>query len=240
MKKVLIFLIIVIIICVVAFVFINRSSTSPRVDPKIEEQDQYSRIVVVKTFDTVFKNSKVEVNSSIPTFTSLSSEANNFINKKIADESNYSKIYAELTEKMNPESIGYFTFYSNYERYNCFDFVSIVVNQKIELENVKRISRKKCYVINAKDNKTADLREVFGNKTNYKDAILKEIYSQAEAKKIDLTGGSDVVRITDDQAFYIKDYKLHIYFEPGSISAEENGELDFEMPFELKNGLFLY
>ena len=240
MKKILVFLVIVIIISIVAFVFINRQNTGTRVDPKVEEQDQYSRIVVIKPYNTVFKNSKVEVNSSIPTFTSLTAEANNYINKKIAEDSDYSKIYAELTEKMDPDSIGYFTFHTTYDRYNCFDFVSIVVNQKIELENVKKVSRKKCYVVDAKDNKTADLREVFGNKTNYKDAILKEIYSQAESKNIDLSGGSDVLRITDNQAFYIKDYKLHIYFEAGSISAEENGELDFEMPFELKNGLFLY
>ena len=242
MKKVIILIIVVILICGVAFFVFNNNKGGSQTgsDSSDKTQYQYATTITITPASTDFSNKAMEVHCAIPKFTNLSTSVNNYINSKIEKDLIYTNVYDEVTDGLDPSSIGKFTYNVTYERYNCFDFVSVVATQNIQLEGSRAITRKKCYVIDAKNDRTANLKDMFANKSSYKNKVKDEIYKQAATKNIEITGGNDIFTIDDEQAFYIKDDKLHIYFEPSEISAASNGELDFIMPFELKNGVFVF
>jgi len=83
------------------------------------------------------------------------------------------------------------------------------------------------------------LMDVFENKLNYKKNIIAEINKQAIDKNLELMGGNGLTQLDDEQAFYIKDNKIIIYFEASEIAATAVGELEFEMPFEMKEDKFI-
>lgn len=103
------------------------------------------------------------------------------------------------------------------------------------------MQKEKIYVINAKNSTSAVLQDVMENKANYKDRIITFVNEEAFKNKIELMGGNGITKISDTQSFYIKDNKLHIYFEASEIAPVSAGALDFELPFTLtKQGLFNY
>ena len=239
-KKILVLVLVIIIICAATFfIFKGKKSggASQGTDSKDEEQYQYATTLTVMPTTTEFSTDAMNVRCIIPKFTNLNTSVNNYINSKIEKDLIYTNVYDEVTAGLDPSEIGKFTYNVNYERFNCFDFVSIVATQNIELEGSRNLVRKKCYVIDAKNDRTANLKDVFANKSSYKGKVKSEVIKQAEEKGIELTGGNDIFTIEDTQSFYIKNDKLHIYFEPSEISAAANGELDFEMPFKLNNGV---
>ncbi|MBR3280823.1 MAG: DUF3298 domain-containing protein [Clostridia bacterium] len=242
-KKILVLVIVIILICVAAvlvFKFKNNGAvaSNPGTNSQDNEQYQYAATLTVTPTTTEFSNKNMNVRCIIPKFTNLNTSVNNYINSKIEKDLIYTNVFDEVTAGLDSSSIGKFTYSVNYERFNCFDFVSIVATQNIELEGSRSIVRKKCYVVDAKNDRTANLKDVFANKSSYKSKVKSEVSKQAEEKGIELTGGNDIFSIEDTQSFYIKNDKLHIYFEPSEVSAAANGELDFEMPFKLNNGVF--
>ena len=52
-------------------------------------------------------------------------------------------------------------------------------------------------------------------------------------------GDNELTILSEFQSFYIKDEKLHIFFEASSVAANSFGDLDFEMPFEASKGKFI-
>ena len=154
------------------------------------------------------------------------------------NELNYKNVYDELKKGLEEEDVGDFTYRVSYERYNFYDFISLVVTQEIEFGDSRPTISKKCYVVNARKNQTAGLKDLFNNKTNYKGRIMSEINKQASEQNIEIVGGSGITSISDSQSFYVKQEKLHIYYKSAEIAPAAVGELDFEMPFSVSNGLF--
>ena len=233
-KKLIIFVLIIIAICTALFFLVVKRDA-----PVIDKPNEYTGKVEIYTKSDIKNTSTVDVDIKIPQFRNLASEYNSFINSKINSELCFDTVYREVTAGLDGSEIGFFSYETDYTRTNFHDFVSIVSEQKIELAPSRSIQKKKCFNVYVKENRTATLNDIFYNKSNYKKKIIDEVNSQAQANNIELKGDG-FTYLTDSQAFYIKNGKLYIYFEPAEIAPASYGELDFEMPFYEKEGLFNY
>ena len=237
-KKLILIIAVVIVICVIGAFFILKNTISEEGKDEEPKIVYYSTSVIVDSVTNKMNTNTTKVDSIYPQFKNLESNYNTYINSKILNEVGYAAVYKKAIEGLEDNEIGTFTYYTRYERNNCYDFVSLIISQNIELEGSRATTQKTCYVINAKENKTAGLKDVFRNKTNYLGRIRAEINKQVEEKNIEITGGSGSFVLNDSQPFYIKNEKLYIYYKPGEIAPVALGELEFEMPFELNNGFF--
>lgn len=226
-----------ILLSIILIVILNGNNNKP---DEIVVEKPASESVIIKDRASMIKTSKRAVDVIMPEFQNLEDGYESYINNKIYNDLSDVNVYDELTHGLGEEEIGKFTYEASYERYNCDDYLSLVANQYIYLEGAARPRiQKKCYVVNAKENATATLVDIFKDKINYKKAILDEINNQAKEAKIELVGGNGLTSISDTQQFYIKDNKLVIYFEASEISATAVGELEFEMPFEFVDNKFV-
>lgn len=236
-KKVIIFLLVVAIMVIVG-IFITVKIFSNQPEENIPIQDIKNQ-AVIKDRKSVYQNALRDINITIPEFQNLEEAYERYINLKIYQDLSEASVYDEVTEGYEEDEIGFFTYETSYVRYDCGDYTSIVANQYIHLGEARAQIRKRCYVIDTKRNASVSLVDLFTDKTNYKKSILDEINKQAEKQNIELVGGNGLKEILDTQAFYIKDNQLVIYFESSEVAATAVGELEFIMPFEMVNGMFV-
>lgn len=201
--------------------------------------DALSSQVILRERHTSYETSTEQVDIVIPEFDNLDMTYEAYINQKMREDLEIENVYAEMTEGYASGEIGFFTYETTYERYNVEDYVSIVVNQYIHLGEGRPRIQKKCYVVDAKNQMSPSLQDIFVNKIDYREAILAEINQQAEKNQIELVGGNGLKTIKDTQPYYIRDGKLVLYFESSEIAATAVGELEFTMPFEMVNGKFV-
>lgn len=184
-------------------------------------------------------NSKFKIDVRIPFFTNLKvSSFNSYINDKIAKDFDYEKVFDELTAGMQDKESLSFEYNVDFERYDFYQYVSIVVTENSKLSGSRPRTIKRCYVINAEESRTATIKDLVNDKINYKTDIVNEINEQAKNNNIEIYGG-EITSIDDDQSFYIKDEKLHIFFNASYIAANSFGDLDFEMPFNNEKDIFI-
>lgn len=227
---------IVAIIVIASIINQNNQPTEEIVMPKGLAED-----VLIQTKEFTYNNSMFEVDMEVPEITNLNGTFNSYINNKINSDTSYRNVYNELTSGISDlENIGKFTYEVNYERYNCQDYLSLLINQSIQLGEERAINRVLIYVIDAKNSRLLLLQDVMENKIDYKKKITEEINVEAFKNRVELIGGNGLGSISDDQKFYIKDAKLHIYYDASEIAPASVGSLDFEMPFEYVNGVFTY
>ena len=240
-KKIIIIISIVIAIIIVATIVIISAQPKPEVitNEPVTYSDNAARYSINIREYNVSSNNFI-VNSKIPQFVDLDPTFNSYINNKISQELDYNKVYKDMTSGMDSSSIGVFTYETDCERYNFGDFVSLIINQRASLEGQRDTIRRKCYVIDTKNNSSAKLMDVFKNKSGYKKAVLNEINNQAIERKIQFIGGNQLQTLSELQSFYIKDRELYIYFEPSEIASFSDGQLDFKMPFKEEDGLFVF
>ena len=236
-KTVIVILSIVLVIFCISF-FAFRKNEKEEIQEIIVEKN-ISENITIKNNISKYKSSTKSIDVSIPEFQNLDISYENYINNKIYKELNDISVYEEQTKGLKEDEIGYFTYETSYDRYNCKEYISLVVNQYIHMGDGRPRIQKKCYVVNAKTNSTVMLVEIFDDKINYKNIILSEINKQASEKQIELIGGNGLSELADTQAFYIKDNKLVIYFEASEIAATAVGELEFVMPFEMIENKFV-
>lgn len=236
-KKMLgIVVIIVILLVVGVFIAISFFSNQPE---EVVSGEKITSQVIIKDKKVVYQNSSRDINITIPEFQNLEEGFERYINLKMSQDLSETNVYDEVTEGYAEEEIGIFTYESNYTRYDCGDYISIVADQYIHFGETRPQIRKRCYVIDSNRAASVSLVDLFVDKTNYKKSILDEINQQAEAQNIELVGGNGLKEIADTQAFYIKDSQLIIYFESSEVAATAVGELEFIMPFEMVNGKFV-
>ena len=238
MKKI----IILIVVCVLAALVLTMCFSKK--DEMKEQKENgidsvaiaplYAKDAVIKDEVIQFDNEAENVNLVIPKFLNLENEYMSQINSQIAEELSEQKVYADATMGFQDDEIGFFTYEVKYDRFNCGTLVSLVFEQYIHLGYGRPRIQKKCYVIDVQKNKTLKLKDVV-DEENYEELILAEINKQAKDRGIELIGGNGLTKLNDEQAFYIKDNKLVIYFESSEIAATAVGELEFEMNFKLKN-----
>ena len=128
-----------------------------------------------------------------------------------------------------------------YDRYNSDKYISLIINQDYDTDGMRSNQWKDMFTVDVETCKIITLKDlcdidVFAN---FKQNIVDEINTQANAGHIPLMGGRGLNSISDEQKFYIKDSKLYIYFEAGLIAQYTAGELVFEMPYKLENKHFV-
>ncbi len=239
--KIIIIILIVVSIIVVATVAVIHSQSKHEVvtEEPVSFTDDAAKYSIISREYNVSSNNFV-VNSKIPQFVDLDPTFNSYINNKMTQELDYNMVYKDMIQGMGSSDIGLFTYETNFERYNFGYVVSLIVNQRASLEGQRETVRRKCYVIDTKNNSSAKLMDVFKNKSGYKKAVLNEINDQAFQKNIQFIGGNQLQTLSDLQSFYIKDRELYIYFEPSEIASFSDGQLDFKMPFKEEDGLFVF
>ena len=215
------------------------SAAKRNADEQEEIASMASTQVIVEESGYFGEDGNIEADVKIPYFKNLDDSYNFYINDLIKSRFDYKKVFKEFTAGMRNASILRFKYRVDYERYDYYDFVSIIINEYAELEGDRPRIKKACYVINAKDSRTASLSDAFESNKDYKSRILEEVLKQAKEKDIEFGGSEGLSVISDFQTFYIKDNKMHIFFEASSVAANSYGDLDFEMPFEAKNGKFI-
>lgn len=239
-KKNIVLIVAIILVIIALCILINMFKNYEKDENNSEVVEQsISETIKIKDNISKYENSKKSINVAIPEFQNLEDDYERFINFKIYNNLNDVSVYKDAIEGFEEDEIGFFTYETDYERYNCDKYISIVANQYIHLGDARPRIQKKCYVINAETNATAVLKDVFENKNNFEAAILEEINKQAGRKNIELVGGNGLKKLSDTQAFYIKNNKIIIYFEASEIAATAVGELEFKMPFKMVNGLFV-
>ena len=237
----------IIILAIISFVLIgmigifvvNTLQNTPPIIEEIEQDKGAAKDVIIRDKVSKLENSKKSINTTIPEFQNLDSDFQSNMNYKIDKDLNDVNVYKEMTESLESEEIGKFTYEMEYDRYNCGKYLSIVAKQYIHLGDGRPKMQKKCYVIDAEKNASVLLEDVFANKYDYKTSIIGEINSQATKQGIELIGGNGLSELSKNQAFYIQDNKLVIYFEASEISATAVGELEFIMPYEMVDGKFV-
>ena len=235
-KKLIIIILIVVLICG-ASIFVMSKNLFDKKDPGTT--NALSAAIRVEGKEMKWSTSTTNVDIIMPRFDNLANNYNSYLNSKVNSELSFDTVFNEVTAGMNENEVGFFDYEVRFDRYDCYDIISVVATQKIEFGESRTITRKKCYNVNVRENRTAELKDVFLNKTNYKKKIMEEINSQAEKKEIELKGGK-LNYLSESQVFYISNGKLYIYFDAAEIAAASYGELDFEMPFRLEDGLFIY
>lgn len=235
-KKIMVIIGIVVLLLVLYFVLNNHKDKMVSSDTPLESP--VAETIMINDKKVEIKNSLQDVTIILPEFQNLDSEFQKYINAKMETELSEETVYQNAILGLEEEEIGLFTYDVNYNRYNCGDYVSIVMNQYIHLGEGRPRIQKKCYVIHAKENTLSHLSDVVTNKDTYQEVIMEEINKQARSMEIELVGGNGLLELSDTQAFYIKDNKLIIYFEASEIAATAVGELEFEMPFKMVNDKF--
>ncbi len=239
--KILIIAVIVLVISLVAIYLVVKNNDKDGNNGGKEEVEIYSEKIISKTKTFTNKSTNYDIDMKYPQFENLEISFNSYINNKIEADIDYNNTYNSMALGIQDLSkAGKFTYSVTYDRYDCYDYISIVVHRTAQLGNDRRIDKSKIYVIDAKKSSTAVLQDVMGNKTDFKRKVLECINDEAFKKQIELMGGKSLTKLSDTQSFYIKDNILHIYFEASEVAPASVGALDFEMPFKLINGQFEY
>ena len=229
----------VVFVSAIGFFVVNTlHNTTPPVEEVVQDEG-VAKNIVIRDKVSKLENTKKSINTIIPEFQNLDSDFQRTINNRINEDLNDINVYEEKTEIYGAEDIGKFTYEVDYERYNCGKYLSIVAKQYIHLGDGRPRFQKKCYVIDVERNASLLLEDVVTNKFDYKTSIITEINNQASKQGIELIGGNGLVELPKNQAFYIQDNKLVIYFEASEISATAVGELEFVMPYEMLDGKFV-
>ena len=217
----------------------QNSNNINKNNDKTESYINLSDAVVIEEKHTQLQNENNNIDIKYPVFQGLEesyhNEINNIIYKKISHEA----IYNEMVLGDEEREKDIFTYEMDYDRYNCGDFVSIVANQYIHIGNGRPRLQKKCFVVNVENNSIMKITDLFDGESDFRKDIIEEINKQAKERKVELIGGNGLDELNENQAFYIKDNKLVIYFEASEIAATAVGELEFIMPYEMINNKFV-
>ena len=235
-KIIILIVLIVVIACVALLIFGIKHGSSDNGGGN-GENIIYSEIPIIKTITTKEQKDNITIDMEMPQISNLDASYCDFFNQKVKKDLDYTKIYDELSIMDDVKQD--FNYKTRYESYRDGDFLSVVVTQISTYGSNREKQEKKCYVVDAKNSKTAYLEDVASEPYNYKFYIVSRINDIAFRDRIELIGGNGLATISDTQAFYIKDGKMHIYFTSGQIAPVANGELDLEMPFKFENGRFI-
>lgn len=235
-KKIIILIVLIVVIaCLAVFIFGKNHGTSNH--GGIGDNIIYSELPIISTLDNKTQKENITLDMEIPQISNLDASYCDYFNQKVKRDIDYEKIYNELSIMDNVKQK--FNYETRYDSYRNGDFLSIVVTQISKYGDDQERREKKCYVVDAKNAKTAYLEDTAMEPYNYKYYILSRVNDAIFRDRIQLKTGERLTSISDTQAFYIKDGKMHIYFASGQIASESVGDLDFEMPFKFENGRFI-
>lgn len=247
-KKVFIIISIVLILIILGgvgfFVWKNSQGDDVIIEPSgdVEPELSLAEKAIVKTVE-INDNSPSAHRSISVKYPSIQSFGNkdfqNYINTQIMNVIlAYRDEIVTVIDDETPDTALY-TYKTSYEKYACGDFLSLVISNDYNTYGIRSSKWKDTYNIDVRRETLIDLEDLFDANVDYEDAIIYVISEQAKMKNIILFNGLDFEGLSASQKFYIRDEKLIIHFDPSEIAATSYGELEFEMPFRLKeNGKF--
>lgn len=207
--------------------------------PIVSEEKTPSEKTIVDTTESKTSDSKREIHINMPRISSLTDYSfQQYINKRMSDTVKYYQNEINVVLDENTPVITKYRYNVEYDRYNNGNYLSIVIDQDYNTGGMRSNAWKDTYNIDVVRNREIYLSDLFESTVDYKKEIIDEINTQAMLKNYELVGGNGLKDIPDKQKFYIKDGKLIIYFDPAAIAPYVYGSLNFEMPFELKDGKF--
>lgn len=213
----------------------------PESGDDIDDKYYPANTIEVRDSKTISGTQRREVDVVMPAFSNLTDYSfQENMNKKIANTINpYINEIAIVADETVPATKIY-RYTVTYERYNNGKYLSLLVSQNYDtgIDGLRSNAWKDTYTIDVINNQEMMLADVCSS-SNYKKEIVKEINQQAKEKDIQLFGGEGLTDIPDTQRFYIKEQKLYIYFEPASVAPYLDGEMHFEMPYEMVDGKFI-
>ncbi len=261
MKKILIIIAIIIVLIIIGIVVMSITPPPPPVQPTNNsapvEVTPASELIDVKSVPSNTFLTRININATRPQITNLPDfSKQELINNKISQSIDpYINEILEVSKGTIASSSNdiivdskIYNYTVNFERYNNDKYLSLVVNQNININvvdedygGIRSNIWKDTYVINCETSDEVqfkDLKEIC-DFANFREVIRDEINNQAKDRNIELLGNQGLMSIPDTQKFFIKDGKLYIYFERASLAPYLAGELIFEMPFNYVNGKFV-
>ena len=131
-----------------------------------------------------------------------------------------------------------YTYTTSYEKYAHGDYLSLIISNDYQTGGIRSNQWKDIYNVDVRTERLLHLSDVFAANVDYENLILEEIKKQSEQNNYVLMNGEGLEQLSENQKFFMKDEKLYIYFDPAEIAPASYGELQFEMPFVLKEGKF--
>lgn len=238
--KLISLIVVVILIVVFAIIIVNKNNNTND-NNQNENIEILSEKIKIDSNKYEYGSADYDVLMLYPQIDNMSTKFKSYFNNKVYSELDYKAVYAELTSGLADKSkAGKFVYNVTFDRYNCYDYISLIVHQNIQLGSDRKIQRQKTYVINVRNESTAVLQDVFANKIGYKQKVIDYINEYTFKNRIEVMGGNGLKTLPDTQSFYILNDKLHIYFEAAEIAPASIGAIDIEMPYTLRDGLFVY
>jgi len=239
--KIISLIVVVALIAIFAIIIIKKNSNNENNNNHNNNIEILSEKIQIDEEKYEYGNANYDVLMLYPQVNNMSERFKSYFNNKIFSELDYKSVYAELTSGLEDKSnVGRFVYSVTFDRYNCYDYISLIVHQNIQLGSDRKIQKQKMYVINVRSESTAVLQDVFANKIGYKQKVIDYINDYTFKNRIEVMGGNGLKTLPDTQSFYIINDKLHIYFEAAEIAPASIGAIDIEMPYTLKDGLFVY
>lgn len=217
----------------------NKPIIGPDPGPVVDEKKTPSEKTIVDTTESRTSDSKREIHINMPRISNLSDYSfQQYINKRMSDTVKYYQNEINVVLDENTPVTTKYRYNVEYDRYNNGNYLSIVIDQDYETGGMRSNAWKDTYNIDVVRNTEIYIKDLFESTVDYEKVIVDEINKQAVLKNYELVGGNGLKDIPEKQKFYIKDGKLVIYFDPAAIAPYVYGSLNFEMPFELKDGKF--
>lgn len=133
-KQIIVVIAIVFLMVVTAIAMIAKNKENDTNKNENEEIEIYSQKITISTKDYVNKNSSYDVEMKIPQFVNLEDPFKSTINKRIDADLNYQNVFNAVSMGIEDKStIGKFKYYVTYDRYDCYDYISLVIHQNIQL-----------------------------------------------------------------------------------------------------------
>ena len=120
-KKRNILLCLLVIILVVCVIYNLQSEKEIYQDKFLATKD----IILETRFDEIETSSK-SIKAEYPEFKNLEKNFQEKVNEKIYNELSDVNVFNEITEGLNEEEIGVFTYEVTYEKHNCGEYISVV------------------------------------------------------------------------------------------------------------------
>lgn len=237
MKKVIIFLVCLILLMVgiVTFVFLKDSNSGGVSLSGDNVTDDRGLAELTEIKDITIKEEARGVNRMVDaTYPSIQSFSDKTQQDAINDT--IAKTVIEYRDEINAivddetPATNLYTYKTSYERYNNGDYLSLVINNDYETGGIRTNHWKDMYNIDVSTEKLLSLKDIFESGFDFETKILNEINKQAKEMGYVLMNGEGLKSLNKNQKFYIKDGELIIYFDPASIASASYGELQFIMP----------
>lgn len=240
MKKTVIIIAIVILVCGVIFAVykVMNHGNQPPVGPiesgDVTKEPDLAELTVIRSIPVQNKTDNSNINAVYPCITSFKNKNfENYVNNLMASSIlGYTNEINSLIDDLTPD-VKLYKYVTSYKKYTCGNYLTLVIDQDYQTGGIRSDTWKDVYNIDVLSERLITLADLFEVGVDFEPAIISEITEQAKSRNIILQGGEGLKKLPTKQKFYIQDGKLIIYFDPSEVAATVFGALEFEMPYTM-------